>query len=57
MDETAVEKLGAKPIEPELAEIAALKSIHEMAPLTGRLHIARRVDAVRQRFPAGPRQL
>ena len=40
MDEAAVEKLGAKPIEPELAEIAGMKSIQEMSALTGRLHIA-----------------
>src|SRR5580700_2551750 len=40
MDEAAVEKLGAKPIEPELAGIAGMKSIQEMSALTGRLHIA-----------------
>ncbi len=40
MDETAIEKLGAKPIEPELADIEALKNVHDMAALTGRLHIA-----------------
>ena len=40
MDETAIEKLGAKPIEQELSDIAALKNIRDMAPLTARLHIA-----------------
>jgi putative endopeptidase len=40
MDEAAIEKLGAKPIEPELAEIAALKSVREIAPLAARLHIS-----------------
>ncbi|HEY1731551.1 MAG TPA: M13 family metallopeptidase [Terriglobales bacterium] len=40
MDEAAIEKLGAKPIKPELAEIEALRNIHDMAALTGKLHIA-----------------
>ena len=40
MDEAAIEKLGAKPIEPELAEILALKNVSDIAPLAARLHIA-----------------
>ena len=40
MDEAAIEKRGAKPIGPALVEIEGLKNVHEMAPLTGRLHIA-----------------
>src|SRR5580698_7498281 len=40
MDETAVEKLGVKPIEPMLAQIEGLKNIHDLAALTGKLHIA-----------------
>jgi endothelin-converting enzyme/putative endopeptidase len=40
MDEAAIEKLGAKPIAPALADIASLKSVHDMAPLTARLHLS-----------------
>ena len=57
MDETAIEKLGAKPIEPALAEIAGLKNVHDMAPLTRPPAHCRRDDAVRQRLAAGSRQL
>jgi endothelin-converting enzyme/putative endopeptidase len=39
MDETAVEKLGAKPIEPDLAAIEGLKSLRDLAPLAARLHL------------------
>ena len=39
MDEAAVEKLGAKPIEPDLAAIDALKSVKDVAPLAARLHL------------------
>ncbi len=39
MDEATVEKLGAKPIEPDLAAIEALKSVHDVAPLAARLHL------------------
>ena len=40
MDEAAVEKLGAKPMQSELNEIQALKSTREMAPMVARLHLA-----------------
>jgi len=40
MNETAVEKLGAKPIAPSLAEIEALQSVHQIAPLAAKLHLA-----------------
>jgi putative endopeptidase len=40
MNEPAIEKLGAKPIAPALADIAALKSVHDLAALTARLHIS-----------------
>jgi putative endopeptidase len=39
MDEPAIEKLGYKPIQSKLAEIEALKSIQDLAPLAARLHI------------------
>ena len=52
MDEAAIEKLGAKPIEPELAEIAAMKNLHDMAALTGRLHI----DGESMLFGSGSQQ-
>ena len=40
MDETAVEKLGAKPLQPELGQIQALKSAREIAPLVAGMHLA-----------------
>ncbi len=40
MDEAAVEKLGAKPIQPALTQIEELKSVRDMAPLVARLHLA-----------------
>ena len=39
MDEPAIEKLGAKPIQPNLAAIAALKSVQDVAPLAAQLHL------------------
>jgi len=39
MDEAAVEKLGAKPIQPDLAAIDALKNVSEVATLAARLHL------------------
>ncbi len=39
MDEAAIEKLGAKPMQPKLEKIAALNSVHDLAPLAGSLHI------------------
>ena len=40
MDETAIEKLGAKPLKPALDEIAAVKSKKELAALLGREHLS-----------------
>jgi endothelin-converting enzyme/putative endopeptidase len=40
MDETRVEKRGAKPIWPALVEIQGLQNLREMAPLIARLHLA-----------------
>jgi putative endopeptidase len=40
MDESAVEKLGATPLRPDLARIDAMKSKHELAPLLAHLHLA-----------------
>ena len=39
MDETAIEKLGYKPIQPALAEIEALKDVRDLAPLAAKLHM------------------
>ena len=39
MDEAAVEKLGAKPLQPELDQIQTLKSAHEIAPLVASMHL------------------
>jgi putative endopeptidase len=40
MDEAAVEKLGAAPLKPQLAAIAALKSRSDLAPLLATQHLA-----------------
>jgi len=40
MDEAAVEKLGAKPLQPEIDGIQALKSTREIAPLVAGMHLA-----------------
>ncbi len=40
MDETSIEKLGAKPMQPDLAEIQAIKSVHDLAPVAAHLHLA-----------------
>jgi len=40
MDEAAVDKLGAKPLQPELDQIQALKSAREIAPLVAGMHLA-----------------
>jgi putative endopeptidase len=40
MYETSVEKLGAKPLQPELDRIQALKSGREIAPLVADMHLA-----------------
>ena len=40
MDETMVEKRGAKPIWPELVEIQGVTKVSELAPLLARLHLS-----------------
>ena len=39
MNEAAIEKLGAAPIQPELAAIAAVKTLKEFAPLAATLQL------------------
>jgi endothelin-converting enzyme/putative endopeptidase len=39
MNETLVEKLGAKPIEPDLAAIEAMKSVKDLAPTIAKLQM------------------
>ena len=39
MDEAAIEKAGAEPLKPDLDEIAALKSMRDLAPLLAQLHL------------------
>jgi endothelin-converting enzyme/putative endopeptidase len=39
MNETAIEKLGANPIQPELSAIVALTNIKDLAPLAATLHL------------------
>ncbi|PYY20295.1 MAG: M13 family peptidase [Acidobacteria bacterium] len=39
MDEAAVNKRGVQAIKPELGAIAALKSVHDLAPLVARLQL------------------
>jgi putative endopeptidase len=45
MDEAAVEKAGAKPLQARLDEIAALKSVAEIPALLARLHLEAGDDA------------
>ncbi len=52
MDETLVEKLGAKPMQPELAAIATLKSTKQLAPLIADLQM----KGVAVPFAYGPTQ-
>jgi endothelin-converting enzyme/putative endopeptidase len=40
MDESAIEKLGAKPLRPGLASIDAMKSKRDLAAVLARLHLA-----------------
>ena len=40
MDEEAVNKLGAKPLQPYLDQIEALKSLKDLPPLLARLHLS-----------------
>jgi putative endopeptidase len=46
MDEPAIEKLGAAPLQSGLGEIAALKSKDDLAPYLGRVHLAFRRSGV-----------
>ncbi len=39
MDEAAVEKAGAKPLEPAFRELAAIKTIKDLAPWLARQHL------------------
>jgi putative endopeptidase len=39
MNETAIEKLGAGPMQPELSAIAAMKSVNDLAPLVANLQL------------------
>jgi len=39
MDETTIEKLGAEPLRPTLAEIAAMKSVKDLSPYLAREHL------------------
>jgi putative endopeptidase len=52
MDEAAIEKLGAQPLEPDLAAIRNLASTKDLAALVARLH---RED-ISALFNSGPRQ-
>ena len=45
MDEAAVEKAGAQPLEARLDEIAALRSAADIAPLLARMHLTGGDDA------------
>jgi len=40
MDETAVEKLGPRPMQPALEEVEAIQSVRDVAPVAARLHLA-----------------
>ena len=40
MDEAAVERLGPKPLQPDLAAIEGLKNVHDVAALAARLHLS-----------------
>jgi putative endopeptidase len=40
MDESAVEKLGAKPMQPALDQVQAIKNVHDLAPVVAGLHLA-----------------
>jgi putative endopeptidase len=42
MDETAIDKAGAAPLEPRLREIAALRAVDSLGPLVARLQLATR---------------
>src|SRR5262245_34982440 len=40
MDEPAVEKLGAQPLNPMLEQVAAVKEVKGLAPLMAKMHLA-----------------
>ena len=46
MDEGAVEKAGAAPLRKSLDEIAALRSVKQLAPLVSRLHLEIRGESM-----------
>jgi endothelin-converting enzyme/putative endopeptidase len=46
MDESAVEKLGAAPLKPALAEIAAIKTKRDLAALLGREHLSNATEGL-----------
>lgn len=46
MDEPTIEKLGVAPLQPELNEVAALKSKKDMAALLARDHLASRTGGL-----------
>jgi putative endopeptidase len=52
MNEDLVEKLGAKPMQPDLAAIQELKNVKEVAPMIAKLQI----QGVRVLFDYGPTQ-
>ena len=52
MDETKVESLGAKPLQPDLEAIASLKSTSDLAPLLAKLQLT----GVGALFGSGPEQ-
>jgi len=52
MDEAAVEKLGAKPMQPELDQISALKSVRGIAPMVAAMHL----EGDRTMFRSGSEQ-
>jgi putative endopeptidase len=46
MDEGVIEKLGASPLKPQLAEISALKDKKDLAPLLAREHLTNRTEGL-----------
>jgi putative endopeptidase len=53
MDEPAVEKAGLAPLKPELAAIAALRSIKDLPAYLGRQHLATLGDGILFGFGSG----
>src|ERR1019366_1236468 len=52
MNETLVEQIGAKPMQPELAPLQSLKDVKQLAPVLAKLQI----QGVAALFDAGPMQ-